>query len=336
MTPSTFHADVSSSLLFKGRPGDPRLGEWVNASALIPTVISRPRKKNRENIVIWGCPDDTGVLLNRGRAGAKGGPDSIRKHLYKMTPPMDFRWEDKIQLWDYGNLVPTENLNETHRHCRQIAAAIIATGATLIVLGGGHDFAAPNFSGFVEGFPLRGGKEKRSFGLINVDPHLDVRERENGLPHSGTPFREILDSKILKGENLIQFGTRANRNARIHYEYCRQKKVTVLPLENLRENAKPITQQFELAMNRLSRQVAFPAVTFDMDSCSEAEGVSAAPVLGFTAYELCKMAETAGQTAALRYFEIAEVAPALDNAERSSRIAAEMVFAFLRARASLA
>jgi len=76
-------------------------------------------------------------------------------------------------------------------------------------------------------------------------------------------------------------------------------------------------------------------VTMDIDSCESAEGSSAAPVLGFTGTELYFIAKVAGLNKKVQYFEICEVAPDLDPTERSSRIAAEILFAFLEARASL-
>ncbi|MFM8315844.1 MAG: arginase family protein, partial [Deltaproteobacteria bacterium] len=57
-----------------------------------------------------------------------------------------------------------------------------------------------------------------------------------------------------------------------------------------------------------------------------------APVIGFSASELYTLAALAGSQLKVRFFEIAEVAPPLDTSERSSRIAAELLYAFLRSR----
>ena len=133
---SSPRTSVSPQLLFQGRPGDVRLGQWVKPVDA-PLHVQGGSQKKQEVIILFGCPDDQGVRLNRGRAGAKGGPDSIRKHLYKMAPPMDFAWEEKIQLWDYGNLIPTEDIIETHRRCHQITREVGGLNFTVIVLGGG-------------------------------------------------------------------------------------------------------------------------------------------------------------------------------------------------------
>jgi len=328
MQAESHHSPVSENLLFKGRDGDPRLGEWVlrgERGNLAPD--------KRETIGIWGCPDDTGVVKNRGRGGAKDGPDSIRKHLYRMSPPMDFEWEKKIRLVDFGNLIPSKDLRETHARNQNLVENLAATGMTLLCLGGGHDFAASNFLGFVKGRKAVA-KKLESFGLINIDPHLDVRELEDGSPHSGTPFREILESGLLPGKSLTQFGARANRNSRAHFQYCQGKKVRVLELDSLREGKKSIDQLFEVEIERLAKSYATIAATFDLDSCQDAEGMSAAPVVGLSTAELVRFADTVGRERRVKYFEIAEVAPSLDFQERSSRIAAEMIYRFLRARAS--
>lgn len=319
---------VNEYLLFKGRAGDPRLGEIVQRGESPPHLA--PKK---ENCLFWGCPDDTGVVRNRGRAGAKEGPDSIRKHLYRMTPPMDFAWEAHLLLQDFGNLVPGANIRETHTRCRAEVAQLARAGGTIIALGGGHDFAAPNFLGFLEG-ARETTSEKFKPGLINIDPHLDVRELEEGLPHSGTPFREILESDQLDGKSFVQFGIRGNRNARAHYEYCIDKGVKILSLETLRVQTHSVTKQFRETLSELGNKRTHIGVTIDMDACFEAEGTSAAPVLGFSAQELCRMAELSGRHLKVRFLEIAEVAPPLDPHERSSRIAAEIIYSFLRGRAS--
>lgn len=314
------------SLLFKGRPGDPRLGEWVRCvdTPLVKDELTTP-------IFLLGCPDDLGVQLNHGRPGAKEGPDSIRKHLFRMTPPCDFLWEKHLSLYDLGNVLATSDILQTHQRVSEITQAIGEQGHTIILLGGGHDFAAPGFLGYAAGRKLF--NSRSSFALMNVDPHLDVRELKNNKPHSGTPFRQILESKLIAGKNFVEFGSRINRNAREHFEYCKKKGVQILSLEQMRRLQKPSFPFFQQALRRISRNATVLGVTIDMDSCRDAEGTSAAPVLGFSATELVEMAREAGTNARVGYFEIAEVAPSLDSTERSSRIAAELIYGFLHSRA---
>jgi formiminoglutamase len=308
-----------SNLFFAGRPGDIRLGAWVKSTNEFP-----PASKKIETIVIAGCPDDMGVRLNQGRAGAAEGPNSIRKYLYRMTLPMDGAWEEKIRVLDIGNIKTSDDILTTHDRAFRVAKKVAEAGATFIVLGGGHDFAAPNFLGFAEGL------HKAKMGLINVDPHLDVRPLENNKPHSGSPFRQILDSNVLKGKNFVEFGTHPGRNAREHFQYCKKKGVRIFPFQG-----SSMIQSYKTRLQELARTSTVIGATFDMDACCDAEGTSAAPVIGFTAWDLCLAARAAGSQKKVKLFEIAEVAPSLDPTERSSRIAAEMIFSFITAIASL-
>lgn len=322
--PNLTRNPVTPSLLFKGRPEDPRVGEWVRAIDSTDAII----REKREAIVIYGCPDDKGVLINRGRAGAKEGPDAIRKHFYKMALPMDLEWEKRITLYDLGNLIPSDDILETHRRASAFAESIAGAGATVIALGGGHDFGAPNFLGFAQG-----SKSNRKLGLINVDPHLDVRPLENDRPHSGTPFRQILESKRLARGQFVEFGARASRNARSHFAYAKKNGVKILTLESILRKAPTPARQFASELTALSKKSSQCGVTFDMDACADGEGVSAAPVIGFSAWQMHEMAYAAGKNRKVKFLEFAEVAPPLDPVERTSRIAAELIYAFLRGRA---
>lgn len=310
-------------VFFKGRPGDPRLGEWAKTIA-----IEELHGSKQPSIVLIGAPDDTGVKLNRGRPGAKDGPDAIRSAFYKFAWPLSPRF-DRFRWLDAGNIHVSDQILITHERAFNAASMIAACGATVIALGGGHDFAAPHILGTFSG--LRESKRAKKFGVINVDPHLDVREFENGLPHSGTPFRQILESGMVSGPNLIQFGARNGRNARAHFEFCKTKKVKVREFGGLRGKGS-IINQFKSELAALSKRCEAVALTIDMDSCADMEGVSAAPVIGFSAWELCQMAELAGANRKVAILELAEVAPSLDPTGRSARIAAEVLFHFLLGR----
>lgn len=316
------------ALFFRGRPGDPRLGEFARP---IPSVSHELKKRsfNRQTIIVHGAPDDNGVLLNRGRGGAAGGPDSIRAAFYKMAWPLDKTFESKIQWLDAGNIEVSTDILATHANAHAAAKTHAAAGATVIALGGGHDFAAPHVLGWAEG--MRTLSTKSVIGLINIDPHLDVRELENNRPHSGTPFRQILEARALLGKNFVEFGARDGRNARAHFDFCKKHEVKVRLFEEL--CLKPsMVAQFNAELAALEKTTTDIGLTIDMDSCRELEGVSAAPVIGFSALELCLMAWRAGKSKKVGFLELAEVAPALDPTGRAARIGAEILFWFLRGR----
>lgn len=331
LTTSTDNAvltPTASEILFKGRPGDTRLGEWVLLEK--PSTLAPSREVHQ--CFLFGCPDDTGVRLNRGRGGAQEGPQEIRRAFYKMALPMDGSWS-KLRLIDFGNIEISKTLPKTHKNAFQSAKQLASLDGTLVVLGGGHDFAAPGFLGFTEG--RRSLNSKEQFGLINIDPHLDVRELEKGQAHSGTPFRQILTSKIIDGKNLVQFGCRENRNSIAHFTFCQDLGVEIHPLGSLRRISSPVSNCFKTTLDRLSRRADTIGVTLDMDSCADVVGTSAAPAIGFSLQELYDMAYLAGTCSQVRYFEIAEVAPSLDPTGKTALGAAEILYSFLCGRISV-
>jgi formiminoglutamase len=308
------------SLFFKGRKGDRRLGECFSIISDLPPPTDR-----RKTMTIIGAPDDTGVRLNRGRGGAQEGPDAIRAAFYKFAVPMDQHF-DQMRYMDAGNIIPVDDIIETHARAFAAAQSVTASGSLLIALGGGHDFAAPHILGAFSGIKTR--RQRGRCGIINVDPHLDVRELENFKPHSGTPFRQILESGTIKGDDLVQFGARNGRNAPAHFDFCRQHGVSIHEFSVIRKRSDAVGQ-FKQVLAKLSRKCQDIAVTIDMDSCAGIEGVSAAPVIGFSAWELCQFAYLSGKNANVCMMELAEIAPNLDPTGRAPRIAAEVLFHFL-------
>jgi len=319
-----------SNLLFKGRPGDVRLGELAQCTAVLSDFAADQPKRC---LVIYGCPDDLGVTANRGRAGAASGPDGIRAAWYKMTPPL--AWDEQTVLIDLGNIPVSNHITENHQAAYKVAKEIAERSFTTVALGGGHDYAAPNILGWAEGRLQRfkAAKPKRTkpaLGLINVDPHLDVRELENGQPHSGTPFRQVLESGLILGKYFVEFGARDGRNAKSHFAYCQNQNVRVRLFDDIRTGSAVTKFKSELAF--LEKNTDAVALTIDMDSCCELEGVSAAPVIGFSAWELCQFAFIAGLSKKISFLELAETAPSLDPTGRSARVAAEVLFYFLKGR----
>jgi formiminoglutamase len=317
---------ISSELFFKGRPGDLRLGEWVSAQK----SSSEDAEEQKTSVFIYGCPDDTGVRLNRGRGGAHEGPQEIRRAFYKMALPMDRSWES-LNLVECGNIEVSKNIKETHKNAFNASEKLSSLGGTVVLLGGGHDFAAPGFLGFAQG--RKSLRISERFGLINVDPHLDVRELEEGTPNSGTSFRQILSSTVISGKHLIEFGCRENRNSQSHFDYCEQNKVDLQPLNFLRQRAKSIKDLFQVNLASLSKKVDTIGLTLDMDCCSELTGTSAAQAIGFSLQELYEIAFLAGAHRQVKYLEIAEVAPSLDPSGKTALGAAEVLYSFLCGKA---
>lgn len=279
------------------------------------------------SVIILGVPEDRGVTANKGRAGAAQGPDEIRRKLYKLTPGFHIDME-KLQVHDAGNL-DTEGLSleEVHLAEQSAVAAIVSRGALPIVLGGGHDLTYPGVAGLVEG----AGIGRDGLGLINVDSHLDVRTDEEGI-NSGTSFYRALTQlpdKALAGDSFVEFGIQEQYNSPYYYNWVRSQGGHVY---TLREVSERVMESFLNILTLAGRNSHAVALSLDIDAVrsTEAPGASASNPSGLKAPELEKIAYLAGRSSNIRYLDIMEVSPPLDEDHRTAALAASALFWFFR------
>ena len=322
-----FRKSVDPELLFKGRPGDVRLGELVSTTWPLVGVTTR--------ICIVGAPDDLGVQLNRGRRGAAAGPSGIRRELYRMTPPMDKAFEiDPGVFCDAGDSVSGSDITANHRHAQSLCELALNASRAVVALGGGNDYSAPHARALREVSAAQ--KDAAgTIGILTIDPHLDVRERENNLPHSGTAYRDLIDGAVIDPRNLIEFGTRKNRNASSHLVWCRERGVVIRDFSELHRAERMglrIPDAFAQDLERLVARCDAVMVSLDLDACGGLTGVSAPAAIGFSPSDLCEMAAVAGRHKKVRLFEIVECAPDLDPTGMTAKVAAEIVYAFMDSR----
>ena len=297
---------------------DRRLGELIERCELSDI--------RNGDVVIIGVPEDRGVTANRGRAGAAKGPDEIRRKLYKLTPGfyMDF---SKMRVIDVGN-IDTDGLSlvDVHRAETEAVAEAVSRGAIPIVLGGGHDLTYPGVAGLVSG----AGIECGGLGLINVDAHLDVRTDEHGI-NSGTSFYRALTQLdgALPGEAFIEFGIQEQYNSPYYYNWIREQGGHVYTLGEVSER---VMESFLSVLRLAGRNNRTVAVSLDIDAVrsTEAPGASASNPSGLKAPELEKIAYIAGRSSNVRYIDIMEVSPPLDEDHRTAALAASAIFGFLR------
>lgn len=156
------------------------------------------------DVAVWGVPLDVATSY---RPGARFGPQAIRR-ISAMLEPADPVWPQGISVferlavvdagdavWDYGR--PETIAAEIERQ----AAAILASGATLVSLGGDH-FAT---------YPLLRAHAARHgpLALVQFDAHQDTWEApgEQRLDH-GTFVGRALRDKLIVAEHSIQIGIR--------------------------------------------------------------------------------------------------------------------------------
>jgi formiminoglutamase len=245
--------------------------------------------------------------------GAKDAPDAVRTWLYRLVALRD------VQLFDLGNTLIQDTLEDTHARQQRIVRQVIADGKTLISLGGGNDVAYPDCAGLAQA--------AGTVLAFNIDAHLDVRT--NPIRNSGTPYRMLLEEGIITPGHFFEMGYQPFAVAESHLAYLRGLGAAALSLRALRQQG--LRASFE---NILTQREGAIFWGIDMDSVhsAEAPGVSAPTPLGMSGDELCRIAELAGRTPRTRLIEFSEINPTYDIDQRTCRLAAVAIFHFLAAR----
>lgn len=307
----------------RGDSSDPRMGDIVRR--LEPDEYAPV--SGGADILLVGVPEDRGIARNFGRTGAAGGPDAIRSKFYRLTPGFN---PDimKLDIADGGNLeTEGRSLEEVHDLLRGTMSRVAREGTLPVVLGGGHDLSFPAIAGLAEGMGLSEGE----LGLVNIDSHLDVRTPEDGI-NSGTSFFRCLEEmpgRALNGRNFVEYGVQEPYNSPFAYNWVRDKGVSVM---TFRDVAGRPMERFLEALRSAGGGTRAVAVSVDIDAArqNEAPGASASNPSGLSALDLEKVAYLAGRTERVRYLDIMEMSPTLDEDLRTAALCASVLFWFLK------
>lgn len=271
---------------------DPRLREYFTETALDKLKAAR----SSQSIVIVQYPDDEGVRLNKGRAGAKLGPAKIISYLGRMV----YRPNETP---DIQCLKPSKfkgPLKRRHAIAEEQAHKILALGYRLVTLGGGHDYGYPDAAAYYE---IVRGK------ILNIDAHLDVRPVVKDRMNSGTPFFRFLER--FGGQDFIAWGIQRHCNALAHRRWAIDRGMKVF---SEREPMPAISGPVGLSVC--------------LDAFTGIRGVSAPAMAGLTTNEgLEAVRELSPQS---QWIGIYECAPKYDPLnEDSARFGALLAYHFI-------
>ncbi len=319
-------------------PNDRRLSSYIKDLDLGLTNADSEQQNNSKTPGLLSYGDDLGIVINKGRLGAHLAPNYIRKYLYRMTP-----WHndttnslDSILLYDYGttsiqnkisplNSTPEElqNLiNENHKSAQARAAQILPKGP-LITIGGGHDYGYCDGSAFLDNFK----NEHHKPVIINFDAHLDVRPNNWGNS-SGTPFYRLLTEYKNQFE-FIEWGIQAQCNQPSHREWAESQGATIVTLDTIRMTDS-LSLLKSVIKNSSRTQKCFISLDIDVFSQSLAPGCSQSWDGGLTYAEITPVIDWLIENKEVHLFSIYEVSPPLDFDDRTSKLAAQLIYNYLK------
>jgi formiminoglutamase len=304
-------ARPDESLFFhRNDPNDVRLGEIVSV---------REEDYAASKIVIIGCPQDEGVRRNNGREGARMAPAAIRKEFYRLTP-----FGIRTKIFDFGDTIIQDSLEETHdAHCR-IISQLLRDGKKVISLGGGNDISYPDGCAMAEVF----GKE--NWIAINIDAHFDVRA--DNQRNSGTPYRQLLEEKLLNPAYFYEIGFQPQLASPVYYRYLQNLGVNLISLDQLRSRNTADLEIREAIREKFIKHSSSLSIFFGFDidavRASEAPGASSPNPFGLRAGEFLTLVEYAAKLVNTKIVEFSEVNPQYDVDDRTSKLVAVAMHKF--------
>lgn len=305
-----------SELFYSRDPDkDPRLGDCVERLTDLKPVEG--------SFVLAGFPDDEGIRNNKGREGAKFGPDRIRFHLYRMTP--NVLSQRMPRLIDFGNFdIEDVDLINRHAIASHRAHSMLERGVRWVSLGGGHDYGYADGKAICE---LAKQEGQRPI-VINFDAHLDVRETTDKI-NSGTAFRRLLEE--YPDLDFYEIGIQAQCNAREHYDWVLAKNGQILSLTQIissGESASTVMLRFlEGALTR--RRLTYVSLDMDVLSSAFSPGTSQSFASGLWPWDLFRTLDVIFARLDVRMFGVYETSPPLDVADSTSKLAAEFIHQYI-------
>jgi len=271
-------------------------------------------------MVILGFACDEGVRRNKGRIGAKSGPDALRNAC------SNFPVHKKLNVADLGDIIcENQNLEKAQEELATQVAEIQNQNLHSIVFGGGHEVMYGHFSGLRKAFP------SQKIGIINFDAHFDNRPiiPKTG-PTSGTGFWQIAQTD--QNYAYLAIGIQENSNTRALFDFADQSGTQYLlgkdfHLKN-EERILAVIHQFIAEID-----VLYVTVCMDVFSAAFAPGVSATAYNGLipdTFFQDIFRKIISDQK--LKAFDIAELNPVFDFDHSTAKFGASLVFEVINAK----
>lgn len=281
------------------------------------------RGDSAAGIALLGFASDAGVVRNKGRPGARGGPAAIRAALANLA------WHEQGEqhIHDAGDVVCGDDaagqaMETAQSELAARAAGLMNAGHRPILLGGGHEIAYASWQGVAA--HLAKAQAKPRIGIVNLDAHFDLRD-PNDVPSSGTSFLQIANDCASRGWPFRYACLGVARASNTAALYRRAYELGVLMHED-----RDLARAPDAVADDLCAFIAdcdHLYLTLDLDGlpAAEAPGVSAPAARGVSLAQLEPLIDLVRDSGKLRAADIAELNPDYDIDNRTARVAARLV-----------
>ncbi|WP_374448143.1 formimidoylglutamase [Providencia sp.] len=278
-------------------------------------------KVSPAQFTLIGFASDEGVRRNKGRQGAKAGPDAIRRQLAGL--PI----HQPLAIKDMGTVSCDDgDLESAQRRLSDKIIESLTANEHPIILGGGHEVAFGSFQGLFD--YVEQNQTGKTIGIINFDAHFDLREAPEAT--SGTPFLQSahLCDKHQRPFHYLCLGIADHGNTKVLFDtadrlgcqYIRDKQ---LSFSQLPQAIKQL-QAFIDAVDYL-----YVTVDLDVFSAAIAPGVSAPAPKGISTETFDELFAVIKNSKKIALFDIAECNPEFDIDNHTAKLAAYLIYQYL-------
>jgi guanidinobutyrase len=227
---------------------------------------------------------------------------------------------DSLRVADVGDVpINTFNLLKSIDIIEQHYAALLASGAIPLTMGGDHTIVLPI---------LRALRHKHGpVGLIHVDAHADVNDEMFGekIAH-GTPFRRAVEEGLLDVRRVVQIGLRGTGYAADDFDWSRNQGFRVVQAEECwYQSLAPLMREVAA---QVGRGPVYLSVDIDGIDPAFAPGTGTVEIGGLTVPQVleiirgCRGLDLVGG-------DLVEVSPPYDTTGNTALLAANLLFEML-------
>jgi agmatinase len=298
------------------RPPDP---ETLPKFAGVRSFMRLPHLRTLDDadFAVVGIPFDDAVTF---RSGTRFGPEGIRSQsvmLRNWHPVHDIDVFDYLSGIDYGDVaVVPGHVEDTHARTAAEFKTIAEAGVTPFAMGGDHSVTLGELRGLA---PVHG-----KLALVHFDAHVDTSDGYFGKKYDhGTPFRRTAEEGLVDPSRSIQVGIRGPRGGPEYYRQSKELGYEVIPMHEFEQIGIPST--LERIHERVGNTPCFVTIDIDAIDPAYAPGTGTPEVGGFTSREILNLVRGL-KGLDMKAGDVVEVIPALDPAEITAYLAANLLY----------
>ncbi|MBA4496513.1 agmatinase family protein [Paenactinomyces guangxiensis] len=306
----------------RDKTNEPKVHEWIQT---LDMQSGGPVDWSGIDVTLLGIPLSRSSI---SASAASENPDAMRRGwkyftTYNLDEDVDLSVLRVVDLGDVRQHVT--DIPTCHRNIMEAMVAMRTHHPNTfpLMIGGDHSITAMLVRGWKQAHP------QERIGILQLDTHFDLRSLEDNGPSNGTPIRNLIESGVVKGEDVYNIGLHGFFNAKSLRDYAHQAGLHFTTLKAARRIG--IDNVIQDALRQLSRRTDTIYLTVDMDvlDISVGPGAPASTPGGMRTDELFEVVQLAGSCPKVRAMDIVCLDPYQDIARSTIKAGVHVMLSFL-------